>query len=221
MQIIVTLGRIYDADRLVPVASVQVAGVSYRNLGDAGLEFLRDWAAQGARVRVPTTLNPAGMDLQAWRRMGIPDSVRCQKQVETVAIYESMGMRSTCTCTPYLVGNVPTYGEHIAWSESSAVVFGQFGARRAHQPRGRPQRFGRRHLRPHGGLWLSSRCPSQRPRTMSTCAAPCARRTSMPRSATWSATWWAMACRICPVSTWRPSTSHIWISGMTAWMHSS
>ncbi len=122
MQIIVTLGRIYEADRLVPVGSVQVAGVSYRNLGDAGLEFLRDWAAQGAAVRVPTTLNPAGMDLQAWRRMGISEAFAA-KQVETVAIYESMGVRPTCTCTPYLVGNVPAYGEHIAWSESSAVVF--------------------------------------------------------------------------------------------------
>jgi len=34
-----------------------------------------------------------------------------------------MGIRPTCTCTPYLVGNVPPCGEHIAWSESSAVVF--------------------------------------------------------------------------------------------------
>ncbi|MCK4315272.1 MAG: DUF521 domain-containing protein, partial [Anaerolineae bacterium] len=30
MKIIVTLGRIYGARRLVPVGSVQVAGVSYR-----------------------------------------------------------------------------------------------------------------------------------------------------------------------------------------------
>ncbi|MCK4471564.1 MAG: DUF521 domain-containing protein, partial [Anaerolineae bacterium] len=44
MKIIVTLGRIYGARRLVPVGSVQVAGVSYRNLGEAGLEFLREWA---------------------------------------------------------------------------------------------------------------------------------------------------------------------------------
>jgi predicted aconitase len=121
MQIIVTLGRIYEADSLLPVGSVQVAGVSYRNLGDAGLEFLRDWAAQGARVRVPTTLNPAGMDLQAWRSMGISEAFAA-KQNETVAIYEAMGVRATCTCTPYLVGNVPAYGEHVAWSESSAVV---------------------------------------------------------------------------------------------------
>ena len=34
-----------------------------------------------------------------------------------------MGVTLTCTCTPYLVGNLPVYGEHIAWSESSAVCF--------------------------------------------------------------------------------------------------
>jgi hypothetical protein len=30
---------------------------------------------------------------------------------------------TTCTCTPYLTGNLPHYGEHIAWAESSAVCF--------------------------------------------------------------------------------------------------
>ena len=69
-EIVVALGRIFGADHLVPVTSVQVAGVSYRNLGPAGLEFLTEWVAQGASVRVPTTLNPAGIDLKAWRDLG-------------------------------------------------------------------------------------------------------------------------------------------------------
>ncbi|NLD73019.1 MAG: DUF521 domain-containing protein, partial [Chloroflexi bacterium] len=122
MEIVVTLGRIYGAERLAPVGSVQVAGVSYRNLGDAGLDFLRDWADQGARVRVPTTLNPAGMDLDAWAEMGISETF-ARRQREVIAAYTRMGIAPTCTCTPYLVGNVPGYGEHIAWSESSAVCY--------------------------------------------------------------------------------------------------
>jgi len=122
MQIVVTLGRIYDAERLLPVESVQVAGVSYRNLGDAGLEFLRDWAAQGARVTVPATLNPAGMDMRDWRRMGISDEF-ARRQDEIVRVYAAMGVWPTCTCTPYLVGNVPSFGAHLAWSESSAVCY--------------------------------------------------------------------------------------------------
>jgi predicted aconitase len=34
-----------------------------------------------------------------------------------------MGVQTTCTCTPYLVGNRPGLGEHVAWAESSAVSF--------------------------------------------------------------------------------------------------
>ncbi len=122
MEIVVALGQIYGARRLVPVTSVQVAGVSYRNLGDAGLEFLREWADQGARVCVPTTLNPAGMDLQAWRELGFSEDF-ARRQLAVVAAYERLGVDTTCTCTPYLVGNVPRLGEHVAWAESSAVSY--------------------------------------------------------------------------------------------------
>jgi predicted aconitase len=34
-----------------------------------------------------------------------------------------MGAIATNTCTPYFTGSVPAYGEHIAWGESSAIVF--------------------------------------------------------------------------------------------------
>jgi len=122
MQIIVALAEIYEATALVPVASAQISGVSYKNLGDAGLEFLEEWAAQGARVRVPAFMNPAGMDLQRWREMGIaPGFARQQQRV--IAALTTMGIAPTCTCTPYLVGYAPRAGEHLAWSESSAVSY--------------------------------------------------------------------------------------------------
>ncbi|MCK4405694.1 MAG: DUF521 domain-containing protein, partial [Hadesarchaea archaeon] len=57
-RLLVRLGEIYGADRMIPVGSVQVAGVSYKSIGDPGLEFLEDMAGKGAKVRVPTTLNP-------------------------------------------------------------------------------------------------------------------------------------------------------------------
>jgi predicted aconitase len=34
-----------------------------------------------------------------------------------------MNIVTSATCTPYLAGNLPRFGEHIAWSESSAVCF--------------------------------------------------------------------------------------------------
>lgn len=122
MEIVVALGQIYGADALVPVASVQVSGVSYKNLGDAGLEFLEEWASQNARARVPATLNPAGMDMVAWRELGFSQSF-AQRQKAVIAAYASLGIVPTCTCTPYLVGYEPQFGEHLAWAESSAVSY--------------------------------------------------------------------------------------------------
>jgi len=121
MEILVALGEIYGAKRMVPVTSVQIAGVSYANLGEPGLEWLAEMAKDG-RVRVLTTLNPAGMDLDNWKALGIdPEFAHNQKRV--IDAFARMGIITTCTCTPYLVGNLPHYGDHIAWAESSAVCF--------------------------------------------------------------------------------------------------
>ncbi len=122
MEIVVALGKIYGAENLAPVQSVQVAGVSFKNLGEAGLEFLREWVAQGARVRVPTTLNPAGMDLTDWRALGFPPEF-ARRQIEVIDAFGAMGISPGCSCTPYLVGHAPRFGQHLAWSESSAVSF--------------------------------------------------------------------------------------------------
>ena len=121
MEILVALGDIYGANSLVKVGSVQVAGVSYHNLGDAGLEFLNELAKDG-KVKVLTTLNPAGMDLENWRTLGISEEF-AEKQNQVIEAFERMGILVSCTCTPYLIGNLPRYGEHLAWSESSAVTF--------------------------------------------------------------------------------------------------
>lgn len=122
MQILVALGTIYEAECLIPVSSVQVAGVSYDNLGDAGLQFLEDMLAGGASTRVLTTLNPAGMDIENWQELGIePDFAR--KQMQVINTFKRIGILPTCSCTPYYCGNLPHFGQHIAWAESSAVCF--------------------------------------------------------------------------------------------------
>ena len=122
MQILDTLGRVYGAESMLPVNSVQISGVSYANLGEAGLAWLAEMAAGGSRVRTLTTLNPAGMDIENWRTLGI-DADFARKQMRVLEVFESMGVVSTCSCTPYLFGNLPRFGEHIAWAESSAVCY--------------------------------------------------------------------------------------------------
>ena len=123
MEIVVALGRIYGARELTPVKHVQIAGVSYKNLGDAGVAFLRRWAAEGARASVPATLNPMGMERGRWRSWGIPSSF-ADPQLEGIKAFAEMGILPTLSCTPYLLADyVPRRGDSLAWAESSAVAF--------------------------------------------------------------------------------------------------
>jgi hypothetical protein len=118
MEILVALGKVFCADRLVPIRSAQVSGASYKTIGEAGLEWL---SGLDARVSVPTVLNPVGMDRAAWREMGI-SSAFARKQEEVIAAYSRLGIRLECTCTPYYIYQT-RFGDHIAWSESSAVSY--------------------------------------------------------------------------------------------------
>jgi predicted aconitase len=121
-RLLVRLGEIYNADKMITVGSVQVAGVSYKSIGDPGTEFLEDLASKNARVKVLTYLNPAGMDLENWEKLGFPKDF-AKNQLRIMNAFKKMGIVITSTCTPYLAGNLPRFREHIAWSESSAVSF--------------------------------------------------------------------------------------------------
>lgn len=122
MEILSTLGTIYGAEHMVPVTSVQIAGVSFDNLDEAGLGWLAEMAAGGGRAQVLTTLNPAGMDIENWQTLGISPQFAAS-QTRVIDAFAQMGVLTTCTCTPYLTGNLPHYAEHIAWAESSAVCY--------------------------------------------------------------------------------------------------
>ena len=121
MEILTTLGDIFESEEMINVYGVQIAGVSYANLGEAGLEWLSEMAEDG-KVKVLTTLNPAGMDRENWQALGI-DKEFAKNQNRAIEAFAKMGIITTCSCTPYLIGNAPHYGQHIAWAESSAVCY--------------------------------------------------------------------------------------------------
>lgn len=121
MEILTTLGEIFEAEDMIDVVGVQIAGVSYDNLGEAGLEFLSEMAEDG-KIKVLTTLNPAGMDRENWQTLGI-DEAFARNQNRALDAFAKMGIITTCSCTPYLIGNSPHYGQHLAWAESSAVCY--------------------------------------------------------------------------------------------------
>ncbi|MGQ4913318.1 MAG: aconitase X [Candidatus Asgardarchaeia archaeon] len=122
MRILVTLGDIYNAEKMIPISSAQISGISYKSIGDAGTEFLEDFANSGVKVRVTATMNPAGMDLEDWKKMGIPEDF-AKNQLRIINALTKMGVIPIPSCTPYFHGFYPRFNEHVAWAESSAVAF--------------------------------------------------------------------------------------------------
>jgi hypothetical protein len=71
---------------------------------------------------VPTYHLQGGADPTAWQTLGVKVEVfRNHQQREAFAAQHDVGILKTCT--PYLAGNVPAKGEHLAWMESSAVIY--------------------------------------------------------------------------------------------------
>lgn len=74
------------------------------------------------RVRAFTTTNAT------WRDQDYPDlQIGGQDHCNLLRIMadycKRVGMIHLATCTPYQVGNIPVKGQHLAWTESSAIAY--------------------------------------------------------------------------------------------------
>jgi predicted aconitase len=120
MKILVRLGELFGATRLIPVQSAHLSGVSYKHMGDASIDFLAALAEGGGKAQTLSTLNPSSFDptylLKRYNRE------RLEKQSRIIDLYSRMGINSTLTCTPYYLRK-PKHGQHLAWAESSAVIY--------------------------------------------------------------------------------------------------
>jgi len=120
MEILVGLGECYDAERMIPVASAHL--LDSLSIGKAGALFNEEMADKGGKFVTFTDANPLSIEPYSWEDLGFSEgSVR--EQMAIIHNYTRMGLFLSNTCTPYLVGHYPRPGEHIAWSESSAVIF--------------------------------------------------------------------------------------------------
>lgn len=121
MKILVKLGDLYGADRLIPIESAHISGVAYKTIGDAPIEFLRALADSGGRAAVKATINPSSMNLENQLFTHLPKEV-IENQREIITLYKRMGLEITLTCTPYYIER-PRSGSHLSWAESSAVIY--------------------------------------------------------------------------------------------------
>jgi hypothetical protein len=120
MSLLVRVAGITGADRFIDITCAHIDSCLWH--GQAGLDFARRLADNGARVRVPTTLNVSSLDLlhPALFR-GDAGTARSARQL--MDAYVAMGCQPTWTCAPYQLARRPGLGEHIAWAESNAIVF--------------------------------------------------------------------------------------------------
>ncbi len=101
----------------------------YKDRGGASYETIfslfdldADEVVPVPQVRPNSCHLQGGLDPVMWREQGMSEEA-FNHQMEDEAQVEAHGIKVLKTCTPYLVGNAPKFGEHCAWMESSAVVF--------------------------------------------------------------------------------------------------
>ncbi|MCP8312697.1 MAG: aconitase X catalytic domain-containing protein [Candidatus Methylarchaceae archaeon HK01B] len=120
-RILLSVGRLTDASHLIEISSAHLSGVSYSTIGEHGREFLEGFSLN-AKVTIPTTVNPAGIDPKNPSNFNIHEDYILE-QMKIVRSYKKLGVAESFTCTPYEVVHPPPKGGHVSWAESSASIY--------------------------------------------------------------------------------------------------
>lgn len=119
-RILVATGEATDAERLVPIEWAHLSGVNYNTIGDAGEELLSS-ISKNARVRVKTTLNPMGFDIDNVSNYNLDENF-VSKQLSIKNSYETMGVTPSFSCIPYEIFDIPKEETQVAFAESNAAI---------------------------------------------------------------------------------------------------
>jgi hypothetical protein len=119
-RILVATGEATDAEKLIPIEWTHLSGVNYNTIGDAGEEFLSSISKE-ARVKVKTTLNPMGFDIDNVSNYGLDENF-ITKQLSIKNSYETMGVIPSFSCIPYEIYDIPKRGTQVAFAESNAAI---------------------------------------------------------------------------------------------------
>lgn len=120
-RLVVDLAKTAGAKGFIDVNHSHVSGVSVITGGHGLRRFLADLAGEGSVV-IPTTLNSAGCDKRKMEEMDIDYPDFLEQQFEIIMAYESLGIESSLSCTPYDRG-VEDEAGYASWAESNAVAF--------------------------------------------------------------------------------------------------
>ena len=122
MEIIVRLGEIYGAERLVEFSSGHIDGNIDKEHNQTSIQFLEDLSLEGISINAYVTLNSVGLDRERYEELGFSiDDFKDQLRLNRV--FESIGCIGLYSCIPYFGGNLPRFGEHVCWSDSATIPF--------------------------------------------------------------------------------------------------
>jgi len=119
-RILVATGEATDAEKLVPIEWAHLSGVNYNTIGDAGEEFLSS-ISKDARVKVKTSLNPMGFDIDNVSNYNLDENF-ISKQLSIKQSYETMGVIPSFSCIPYEIFDIPREGTQVSFAESNAAI---------------------------------------------------------------------------------------------------
>jgi len=119
-RILVATGEATNAEKLVPIEWAHLSGVNYNTIGDAGEELLSS-ISKDAKVKVKTSLNPMGFDIDNVSNYNLDDNF-ISKQLSIKKSYETMGVIPSFSCIPYEIFDIPKRGTQVAFAESNAAI---------------------------------------------------------------------------------------------------
>ena len=114
MEVLLSIGQAFGAKRFIDIEWAHVAS-AYCNTR-ANIDFAKKLTAWNTKVSVPTTLTTCSFD----PRQPAANDAGAKELIEH---YVQMGCEPVLSCAPYHTRSEPGFGAHLAWCESSAVVY--------------------------------------------------------------------------------------------------
>lgn len=119
MKLLVAIGDALGAERMVKISRAHVSFTHF----PSDEWYTSKLLAGGAKCRVSPTNNPL-YDLDYLEKAGFGDPAGEREHLKSVReTFRKLGITLSYSCTPEIQQNVPRFGEHIAFAESSVTPY--------------------------------------------------------------------------------------------------
>lgn len=124
--VLLNYGKVYGSERMVECKSCHFVTSCGLRFVKSMFNILQSLVDAGLKCKVPLTANPRPLDAKAYPLLErVVGGYLYGKQSYLESLLLDLGLigRDAFTCTPYYIGNKPSFGDVLAWAESSAVIY--------------------------------------------------------------------------------------------------